>query len=61
MHISSISLTAQSSIDGGLTLRGVLDDLPSDPASLFALLLGVVFVAWVVWAGRAGGPKGGAA
>ncbi len=42
----------------GLTIRGILSDLPSDPASIFALVLLFGSLALVLWAGLRTG-KGG--
>lgn len=47
----------QTTVDGGLTLGEVVDSLPSDPASLFVLLVLTASVILVVWTG--GGRKGG--
>lgn len=48
----------QSSTDGGLTLREVVADLPTDPASLFAIALFAAAVVFVLWSGRSGGHGG---
>lgn len=48
--------TLQSTADEGLTLSEVLDSIPTDPASIFTILLLVGSVGLVVWFGR---PKGG--
>jgi hypothetical protein len=42
----------------GLTWSGLIADLPTDPVSVFALLLLIVSVGMVIWFGRPGG-KGG--
>lgn len=48
----------QSSSGEGLTLREIVSDLPSDPASLFTIVLFVGAVVFVLWAGRSGGQGG---
>ena len=55
--VSASLAVAQSSVDDGLTLREVVESLPSDPASIFVLLLLSASVAFVAWSGR--GRKGG--
>ena len=35
-----------------MTLGSVLDNLPTDPVSIFTILLLVGFFGWVLWAGR---------
>ncbi len=47
---------ALQSFDDGLTGNGVLQSLPRDPASIFALILIVASAIAVVWFGR---PRGG--
>jgi hypothetical protein len=44
------------SADDGLTVNEVVESLPRDPASIFALLLVVGTAGAVMWFGR---PKGG--
>lgn len=56
-HLYTVLLAAQSTTDDGLTLRELAESLPSDPASIFALLLMTGSVVLVLWAGR--GKKGG--
>jgi hypothetical protein len=45
----------QTASDDGLTLRNILGALPTDPASIFVILLLAGSLALVLWAGR---PKG---
>ncbi|TVP43602.1 MAG: hypothetical protein EA350_13375 [Gemmatimonadales bacterium] len=47
--------------DDGLTLAEILQSLPVDPGSIFALLLLAAFVGGVVWFGTRGGSGGGRA
>ena len=54
MYLSAIVALAQSA-DGG-RLDSVVDTLPTDPASIFALLLILVASGAVLWFGR---PRGG--
>lgn len=44
-------------IDAGLTLAEILDDLPTDPASIFAIVLLLGFFGFMLWIGR-GRPGG---
>lgn len=53
-----IANALQMGTDDGLTFREVLADLPSDPASIFAIVFALASVALVLWAGRPRG-KGG--
>jgi hypothetical protein len=53
------STTTQSAPEGGLSLTELLAALPTDPASIFALLLFAGSVALVIWFGRPRGGKGG--
>ena len=50
------ALLALQSADGGLTGNEVLQSLPRDPASIFALILIVASAIAVLWFGR---PRGG--
>ena len=59
MTYTTLAALAQSSADDGLSLRDVVAALPTDPASLFTLVLLVVSVALVIWFGRSKGGKGG--
>lgn len=47
-----------SATEDGLTLREVVADLPSDPASLFTIALFLGAVIFVLWSGRSGGQGG---
>ena len=51
-------LAVQSSTDDGLTFQEVVEQIPTDPATLFTLLLLLGSVTLVVWSGR---NKGGGA
>lgn len=51
------AVVALQSADEGLTANEVLQGLPRDPVSIFALLLIVVGAGAVLWFGR---PRGGA-
>lgn len=55
MHLSSIVFAVAQSADEGL-LDGILESAPTDPASIFALLLIVGVAGAVIWFGR---PRGG--
>jgi hypothetical protein len=54
-----IAPTAAQAADDGLSLGEILSDLPTDPASIFTLLLAIGSVALVLWFGRPKGGKGG--
>jgi hypothetical protein len=55
MATSSVGLLWQ---EEGLTFREILDNLPTDPASLVVLAIVIVAVALVVWGNRKkGGPS----
>lgn len=59
--ISSLATTAvtlQSAADEGLSFSDVLESIPTDPASLFTLLLFVGSLGLVIWFGRSKGGKG---
>ena len=51
-------LAVQSSTDDGLTFHEVVDQIPTDPVTIFTLLLVFGSVTLVLWAGR---NKGGGA
>jgi hypothetical protein len=55
MSFTTLSLIALQSTGDGLTLRDLLDSLPTDPASVFTIALLVGSALLVLWAGR---PKG---
>ena len=50
--------TSLQAADEGLTWHALFADLPTDPVSVFALLLLIVSVGMVIWFGRPRG-KGG--
>jgi hypothetical protein len=54
-----IAPPAAQAADDGLSLGEILSDLPTDPASIFTLLLAIGSVALVLWFGRPKGGKGG--
>lgn len=59
--IRSLAALAQSAGDDGLTLGEIIGALPTDPASIFALLLLLGGVGTVLWYGmktRGGGGEG---
>jgi hypothetical protein len=52
MWTSTLTVLA---LEGGLfSLHRIVTSLPTDPASLFTLLLLVIAFGWVVWFGRSG-------
>jgi hypothetical protein len=54
------TFTALQSADGdGFSLRQIVSTLPTDPASVFVIVLLVVAVAAVIWSGRGQKGKGG--
>jgi hypothetical protein len=59
--LATLAATAQTASDEGLSFTEVLSNLPTDPASIFAILLVVVSFALVLWFGRPKGGKGGKA
>lgn len=60
MSISILAVTATAQLaDNGLTLDEVVEALPTDPASLFAIFLLLGSVVLVLWSGRSKGGKGG--
>jgi hypothetical protein len=59
--VSVAQVPSSASTDDGLTLAEIIQSLPVDPGSLFALLLLAVFVGGVVWFGTRGGSGGGRA
>lgn len=56
MNILSSLAAAVQAPNGGFSFRKVLSELPTDPASLFTILLMLGSIGLVVWFGR---PKGG--
>jgi len=50
-----VSLVAQASTDEGLTFGKLVDRLPTDPASLFTIVLLFGAIALVFWSGRSRG------
>ena len=62
MYISALAPTAallQATADDGLTFSDMLAAVPTDPASIFTILLLVGSVGLVLWFGRPKGGKGG--
>ncbi|HUF76355.1 MAG TPA: hypothetical protein VMM35_08755, partial [Longimicrobiales bacterium] len=57
--LASAAALAQTGPDGGLTFGEVLGAIPTDPASIFTVLLLVGSVGLVLWFGRPKGGKGG--
>jgi hypothetical protein len=53
----AFALLLQSSEDG-LTWQEIVDSIPTDPASVFAIVLVLACVSLVVWFGRPGGGNG---
>jgi hypothetical protein len=58
---ASLAAIAQTTPDEGLTFSEVLSELPTDPASIFTILLLAGSFALVLWFGRPKGGKGGKA
>jgi hypothetical protein len=54
--LATTAATLQATADDGLTFSEMLDSIPTDPASLFTILLLLASVGLVIWFGR---PKGG--
>ena len=46
------SLVAVLVLQDGYKFQSIIRNLPTDPASLFVIVLVVAGVGWVVWAGR---------
>jgi len=59
--VSVAQVPSSASTDDGLTLAEIIQSLPVDPGSLFALLLLAAFVGGVVWFGTREGSGGGKA
>ena len=57
--LATTTATLQSTAEEGLTFSEVLDTLPTDPASIFTILLLVGSLGLVIWFGRPKGGKGG--
>jgi hypothetical protein len=49
----------QSPADDGFSLRQIVSTLPTDPASVFVIVLLVAALAAVIWSGRGRKGKGG--
>lgn len=56
---TNVAAVAQSTSDDGLTIAEIIADLPTDPASIFVVLLLMASGALVLWAGRPRGKGGG--
>jgi len=52
-------IMALPAVQDGLTFRGILGKIPSDPASVFVYVLLLVVVGWVVWGSRKRGKPAG--
>jgi hypothetical protein len=55
-------ISASLSLQGGYGFRNVLENIPTDPLSLFVYALLTVCVGWIVWGSRkkgtpSSGPK----
>jgi hypothetical protein len=59
MSTVTLLTAALQASDDGLTLREIVDAVPTDPAAIFTILLVVGSVALVLWAGRGSSGKGG--
>jgi len=59
--LASLAALAQTTPDEGLTFSAILSELPTDPATIFTILLLVGSIALVLWFGRPKGGKGGKA
>lgn len=54
----TLGVLVQSTADDGLTLAEMLSDLPTDPASVFTILLLVGSLGAVLWFGNRSKDKG---
>lgn len=54
----SLCVLVQSTADEGLTFDEILSDIPTDPASVFTILLLVGSVGAVLWFGNRSNGKG---
>jgi hypothetical protein len=54
--LATLTAVFQSGADDGFSLRQIVSTLPTDPASVFVIVLLVVAFAAVLWSGR--GRKG---
>jgi hypothetical protein len=59
LAFTALGAVVQSTSDDGLTFREILSGLPTDPASIFTLLVLFGSVAIVVWFGGPRAGKGG--
>ena len=62
--VSSLANTAailQAAAEDGITLADVQESIPTDPASVFTILLLVASLGLVLWFGRPKSGKGGKA
>lgn len=52
--VTALALIQQSTTTqpSDFSLKGILANIPHDPASLVALVLCVAVIAWVLWAGH---------
>ncbi len=58
---ASLILAVQSGSDDGLTFSEMIEQIPTDPATIFTVLLLAGCAALVVWTGRGKGGRGGSA
>jgi len=56
---TALFVLAQSASDEGLTLREIIDSLPTDPVSVFTLVFVLSCLGLVLWYGGRPGGKGG--
>ena len=59
MFTQIITAALWQSTDDGLTLREVVDNIPTDPASVTVSLLLMASLAFVLWSGSRGSRPGG--
>lgn len=57
--LHALAAAVQSTADDGLSFGDILDSVPTDPASIFTLLLLVGCFGAVVWFGSRSNGKGG--
>jgi hypothetical protein len=57
--LATFTAVFQSADDDGFSVRQIVSTLPTDPASVFVIVLLVVALAAVIWSGRGRKGKGG--